>query len=225
MSWPFRKPHGNPVVRDYLAGTPRSIPRDTRLNTLPLVALDLETSGFHVGMDLILSVGVVVFHNGEIPLSGISSWIVRHDHTPVNEATAVHGILPSQSGAGESEPDVLAAILRLLEGSILIGHHVSFDIAMLDSSLRRTFGIRLRNQSIDTAQMAMSQIDAFHRSGYSNQRPPGLDEVCARLGIPVIERHTAAGDAFTAAQLFLMLCAKLKQRLGRELTLGDLGGS
>lgn len=222
MIWPFHKPHENPVVRQYLAGTGRRWSPETPLAALPLVAIDLETSGFRVGMDLILSVGTVAFQHGVIKVSGVSNWIVRHDRSPVNEATAVHGILPSQSGGGDPETEILNSLLPILEGAILVGHHVAFDIAMLDDSLRRAFGIRLLNRKIDTAHLAMATIDAFYQSGYSNQRPPTLDEVCTKVGVPMIERHTAAGDAFTAAELFLVLCAKRKQLLGRELTLGDL---
>jgi DNA polymerase-3 subunit epsilon len=93
---------------------------------------------------------------------------------------------------------------------------------MLDDALRRTFGIRLRNPLVDTARLAMSTIDAFHQTGYSNQRPPTLDEVCAKAGVALIDRHTAVGDAFTTAQLFLFLCAKLKHMLGRELIVDDI---
>ncbi len=222
MIWPFRISHENPVVRQYLAGTRRRWASDTPLGSLPLVAIDLETSGFRVGMDLILSVGTVAFTPEGIQVSKISNWIVRHGHPPINEATAIHGILPSQSEAGEPEAEILTSLLPILEDAILVGHHVAFDVAMLDNSLRRAFGIRLLNRNIDTAHLAMATLDAFHQSGYSNQRPPTLDEVCTKLGVPMMERHTAAGDAFTTAELFLVLCAKLRQRLGRELTLGDV---
>lgn len=220
--WPFPRQHPNEIVRRYQANTPRRLSRNTPVAGLRLLSIDLETTGFRVGSDLVLSVAAVDFTVDEIKLSGISSWMVRHAHTPVNEATAIHGILPSESGNGEPEPEILASLLPLLEGAVMVGHHVAFDAAMLDDALRRTFGIRLRNPQIDTARLAMSSIDAFHQTGYSNQRPPTLDEVCAKAGVALIDRHTAIGDAFTTAQLFLFLCAKLKHKLGRELTIGDL---
>ena len=220
--WPFPRQHPDEIVRRYQANTPRRLPRNTPLAGLRLLSVDLETTGFRVGTDLVLSIAAVDFTADEIKVSGISNWMVRHAHTPVNEATAIHGILPSESGKGEPEAGVLSQLLPLLEGSVLVGHHVSFDAAMLDDALRRTFGIRLRNPLVDTARLAMSTIDAFHQTGYSNQRPPTLDEVCAKAGVALIDRHTAVGDAFTTAQLFLFLCAKLKHMLGRELIVDDI---
>lgn len=220
--WPFQHPNANPVLRNYQDKTPRRPARQTPLAGQRLVALDLETSGFKVGSDLVLSVGAVVFECEEIQLTGISHWIVLHERTPVNEATAVHGILPSQSGRGEPEGAILESLLGVLEGAMIVGHHVGFDAAMLDHALQRIFGIKLRNPLIDTAHLVMRNVDAFHRTRYSNQRPPTLDEVCTKLGIPITDRHTAAGDAFTTAQLFMFLCAKMRQKLGRPLLTGDL---
>jgi DNA polymerase-3 subunit epsilon len=70
--------------------------------------------------------------------------------------------------------------------------------------------------------MAQRTVEAFGVTAYPGQRPPSLDEVCEHLGLPTVERHTAAGDAFTTAELFLVLCARMQRLRGRPLVVDDL---
>ncbi|MGH8021321.1 MAG: hypothetical protein ACREIA_24175 [Opitutaceae bacterium] len=80
----------------------------------------------------------------------------------------------------------------------------------------------LRNPLVDTARLAMAELEAFRKTAYPGQRPPSLDEVCSSLGLPMHDRHTASGDTFTTAQVFLLLAARARRRLGRPLRLKDL---
>jgi DNA polymerase-3 subunit epsilon len=148
--------------------------------------------------------------------------MVFQPEVAVNDAAAVHCILPSDTRSGLPEPLVIEQLLPDLQGSILVGHHVQFDAALLDEALRKRFQVRLRNPIVDTAKLAMIAIDAFAKTGYPGQRPPTFDEVCTHVGLEMIDRHTAAGDAFTTAELFLLLCARLRQRYKRPLVAGDL---
>jgi DNA polymerase III subunit epsilon len=192
------------------------------VDEVTFVVLDAETTGLKVGHDRLLAVALVEAQGGRVRLERSASWLVRQPDAAVNAAVAVHGILPHDTAAGVPEADMLEQLLARLTAVVLVGHHIGFDAAMLDESLRHHHHVRLRNPTIDTARMAMTGIDAFRRTGYANQRPPTLEELCAHTGLPVVARHTAEGDAFTTAQLFLLLCARLRRRLGRPLRLGDL---
>ena len=92
---------------------------------------------------------------------------------------------------------------------------------MLNIALERHFSIPLRNQLLDTAYFASKELEVFRKTGYVNQRPPSMEDVCVQLNVPLAERHTAEGDVFTAAQLFLILRGRLKRRLKRTLLLRD----
>ena len=48
-----------------------------------------------------------------------------------------------------------------------------------------------------------------------------MEEVCAQLNIPIADRHTAEGDVFTTAQIFLILRGRLNRRIKRPLLLRD----
>jgi DNA polymerase III subunit epsilon len=205
-------------VADYIERTPRHMDRKCPWNEINFVVLDAETTGFNAETDRLLSIGLVPIKAGRISVEHRRSWLVRQIDMPNNAAVKIHGIAPAASANGIPENQVLKELLEVLSGAVLVGHHIAFDAAMISNAMQRHFGAKLRNPLVDTAIMAMRHVDAFHKTGYANQRPPGLDEICAHANLPVIGRHTASGDAFTTAQLFLWLCGRLRIRHGHELT-------
>ena len=223
MPWPFTRPHPDPIVRAYIEATPRRPRLRTPLATVPFVVLDAETTGFKIETDRMLSLATVAVRGGQIAVRETRTWLIHQPATPVTEAVAVHGILPCESARGMAERAVLLELLPVLAGAILVGHHVRFDAAMIHAAMRRHFGTGLRNPLVDTAHFAMGTLEAFRKSGYMNQRPPTLEEVCSLCGIQPVERHTAVGDAFTTAEVFLLLCGRVRRMVRhRALRLGDL---
>ncbi|MGD7652534.1 MAG: exonuclease domain-containing protein [Verrucomicrobiales bacterium] len=213
------KPVGQ--VADYIAATKKPPNPKTPIGDCKLVALDCETTGFNIGVDVILSAALLPIEGHSLPISKLQDWLVQQpDHRP-NQATTIHGIMPQESKLGVSEEQLVQAMEPTLRGAVLVGHHAGFDAAVINVLFKRHFKTRIRNYFIDTADLAMVEMDAFKKTGYANQRPPSLDEVCAQLDLPMIGRHTAAGDTFTTAELFLLLCGRRKRRLGRELVLKD----
>ena len=220
MNW-FRR-HRDPLAQAYRDATPRRPARRQAWMELTFLVLDAETTGFKVGQDRMLSLATMPIRHGDLHVGEAADWVVFQSSAPVNAASSVHGILPSETVAGTAERAVLAALLPRLHGAVVVGHHIGFDAAILDEALRRHFGTGLRNPLLDTAALAMATLDAFARTAYPGQRPPTLEELCSHCGITPLDRHTAAGDAFTTAELFLLLCARLRRRLDRPLQARDL---
>lgn len=221
MNWWFG-PKYEPAAEAYRTATPRTVPRKTAVDALRFVVLDAETSGFDLAKDRLLSLATIEVAHGQINIAHTHSWLVFQPHASVNAAVAVHGILPAETAGGEAEARVVEELLPHLHGAVLVGHHVAFDAQMLDAALRRRFRTGLRNPLLDTATFAMQTLDAFRKTAYPGQRPPTLEEVCAHSGIEAIDRHTADGDAFTTAEVFLLMCGRLRRQLGRPLRAGDL---
>lgn len=188
-------------------------------NMVRWAVLDLETTGFKIGKDRILSAAVTIIEDGQFQIKSLQSWYVYQNLKEVNEATKVHGILPCQTKEGIPEKQFLEQLIPLLTGTVIVGHHIKFDAAMLNAALERHFSVPLRNQLLDTAHFASTEMEAFRKTGYANQRPPNMEEVCAQLNVPIAERHTAEGDVFTTAQIFLILRGRLKRRVKRPLLL------
>lgn len=217
----FQRP-SSPLVSNYRRDTPRRVDRKRLCNKINFIALDAETTGFRPGHDRLLSVGLVPIRDGNIDVAGRRTWLVQQADAPSNEAVKIHGIAPAESAAGMPEPQVLAELLEVLTGGVIVGHHIGFDVMMINEALQQHHQTKLRNPVLDTATLAGRQIDAFHKTGYANQRPPSLEEVCSHANLPVMGRHTASGDAFTTAQFFLWLCSRFQIRHHRKLRAGDL---
>lgn len=218
----FKRKDVPDFVSAYRQATPGKLNYKAPIDTLKFVALDAETSGFDTDKDHILSIGIVPIIRGRLEVPARRNWLVRQPETPNNEAVKIHGIAPAESAEATPQIEVLSELLPLLTGAVIVGHHIGFDATVIGTAMKRHFGVKLRNRLIDTAMLSMRHIDAFHKTGYANQRPPSLDEVCQHAGLPVMGRHTASGDAFTTGQLFLWLCSRQRVRIGRELVAGDL---
>ena len=217
----FARKNQPEFIRNYCEQTQRLLTRSKPLEQLRLVALDTEASGFEVGKDRLLSIAVIEIAHKQIQLDQCVEWLVYQSGMTANKATEIHGILPSDTQKGRPESDVLEELLPRLYGAIVIGHQIWFDALMLNDALRRNFGIGFRNPTIDVGLMAMNELQPFRKTGYINQRPPSIEDLCAHLGLPITERHTAEGDAYMAAEIFLLLCGHVRQRRGR-LTKWDL---
>lgn len=218
----FRRRNPDPSIQSYLDASNRRIDKKRALQSSTIVVLDAEATGLRVNADRILSLATLEIENSEIDVSSARSWLVRRGDAPLNEAVHIHGILPSDSEAGVEESQVLRELLPILEGRIIVGHHIRFDLMLLNDAARRHLGIRLKNQCVDTAFLAMQELVAFHKTGYGNQPLPTLEEVCSQLDVTMIDRHTAIGDTFTTAEVFLLLVARMRKRFGRLVRYGDL---
>jgi len=213
----------SPLIQNYLEAAKGRLPWKTPLKNLRFVAIDTETSGLNVGKDRILSIAIFEIIDGQIDVSRSRKWMVFQPEITSTAATAIHGILPCETREGTQEKRVLDELIPLLTGTIVVGHHIRFDAAMLNEAMMRHFKAKFSSWIVDTAHMAINELTPFHRTGYANQRPPSLDEVCSQLDTPVVARHTAEGDAFTAAEIFLLLCGRIRRRLrNRPAQLRDL---
>lgn len=208
-------------VLDYLERTRKPPLQKTPFDAIRFVALDTETSGFRLNTDRLLSIAIFDIVNGQIDVGTDTSWILFQPGAKTNVATEIHGLLPSEIEQGQPENEVLRALLPLLAGAVVVGHNIRFDALMLDEAFRRNFGIRFCNRTIDVGVMAMNELIPFHRVGYANQHAPTIEDICAHLALPMDDRHTAEGDAFIAAEIFLLLSGRMRRRLNRSLLFRD----
>jgi DNA polymerase-3 subunit epsilon len=191
---------------------------ETPLTDVRFVILDSETTGLNPRVDRLITIGAVGVHNGEIALDdGFEAMIRVEENT---SAVTVHGVTRDQSRRGRDEAEVLAAFLDYLGDGVIVGHHIDHDIITFDSACERRWGFRLSNRSLDTMDLTLH----LEKDGAFAGRPPirryTLDALCDMFGVLPHDRHTASGDAFITAQVFLRLL-RLASRHGRA-TLGRL---
>ena len=199
------------------------------LKTKPLtevrfVVFDSETTGLDLAKNKLLSIAGVGMMGTDVQLDDTFSAMVLQPDVGGADAAVVHGLISSDLTDGLPETEAAALFLAYAGDSVLIAHHAAFDMRMLQKAIAPFRGAKVWNASIDTAHLAkrveagsMSSTDA---TGVDKPEDYQLDNLVARYGIEVPERHTAAGDALATALLFQRLLKKAKRR-GIQ-TLGDL---
>lgn len=188
----------------------------------PLFVIDAETTGLDLKKDQLISLGGLKVEGHTIFVQGhLEAYLPTPADHPGAKAVPIHGILPnSRRYTYDREDELLAKLLTFLgEGNIIVGHHIGFDVEMINQALARQGAGPLRNKVVDTARIA----ERLQPAGYWT--PPDqftLDNLARRYRIPLSDRHTALGDAYITAVLWLKLTARLTEKKGRALVVGDV---
>jgi len=178
-------------------------PTHTPLEHLPMVAIDCETTGLDPRRDRIVSIAAVRIEPGlKVADRPHLDLLIDPGIEIPARATAVHGIDRARLDGAPRFADAYRTIAAALEGAVAIGHFVGFDLAILGREAARTGQPWHEPPSFDTASLAAA----------AGWRPDHVDlaEMLGHLGIePRGRRHSAAGDAHMAAELFVALAHRL----------------
>ncbi len=118
-------------------------------------------------------------------------------------SSAVHGITTEMVQGQPRLEEVLPLFARFADGTVLVGHNVGFDMSFFRAREERT-GVHFAQPVLDTLL-----LDA---SLHPDHDQHSLEAIAARLGVDVIGRHTALGDALLTGEVFVRLLALLQQR-------------
>ena len=176
------------------------------ISQVRFVAFDTETTGFNYANDRILSIGAVDIIDDHINLKNAFE-IFLHQDTFNPQAVSIHGIRKHHQYTKYSESQAIELFVQYIGNAVLVGHHVGFDIKMLNMALERMNLPPLRNKMIDTN-------DLFRKTKIinpllNNDKHYTLDDLCTELNITMHDRHNAAGDSLLTALAFLKIKNKL----------------
>jgi DNA polymerase III subunit epsilon len=167
------------------------------------VVFDCETTGLKPSKDVVLSMGAIVVENDAIIVGQNLEIYLSQSHFN-KETVEIHGILKEGKEEKIVEAEAIIRFLEFVQNATLVGHHINFDVEMINRALNRLEVGKLKNQIMDT--------DAMYRKikNLQDDQHSSLDELCKLYKIPMKDRHTAHGDAFITALLFLKLKRKLQ---------------
>jgi DNA polymerase-3 subunit epsilon len=97
--------------------------------------------------------------------------------------------------------EVYAALEQVMAGTVVVGHQIAFDLAMLRGECARNGCSWVEPRSLDTLLLVVSLLPGL--SGAS------LDAVAGELGVSIHGRHTALGDSLVTAEIFASLLPRL----------------
>lgn len=176
----------------------------TPLTALDAVVLDTETTGLDAKSARIVQIGAVRVHGTEVDVGDRFDTLVQPGIAIPPETTRVHGIADADVAGAPRFAEVEPRFAAYLGRSVLIGHTLSFDLAML----KREYGL------IDQPWRAPRFLDVrwLARVVSPTLAHYDLDGLCAWLSITNPGRHTAIGDAMATAGVFAALVPLLRQR-------------
>ena len=208
-------------LRRYLQ-TPAPAP-GTSLTDLPLLAVDVETTGLEPGRDRLLSVGLVPVDGPRIDLSGADSVLVGADDDEgltsrsgvVGQSATLHGITDDALAAGARPADVLDRVFAALTGRVLLAHFSALETGFLGDLCARVHGVRPPFVTVDTLDMHLRVLTGGSDADVTTGPMRGEVRLWAareRYGLPRYRAHDALVDALACAELYLAQTAELADR-------------
>ena len=154
--------------------------------------IDTETTGFGKH-DRIIEIAVVV-------LDPVSMETIDEFDTLVNPdrdvgRTDIHGITASMLLSAPTFGEILGGLLPRLDGAVLVGHNLAYDVRMLRRELERV-GIEL-DKGAGCCTLAMTGSK--------------LDVAAAELDISLENHHRALCDAQVTAEVFRRMADEIGQ--------------
>lgn len=177
----------------------------TPLADLVFTVVDCETTGLHVvNGDRLVAVAAVRVDGARVRTEDTFDRLTNPGMPIPEVSREIHGISDDMVAGAPAPTDVVAAFSRYAADSVLVGHHLGFDLGFLDPVAKRA-SAALPRYHLDT--MLLSAVlfttpDVHH----------GLDALCGRLGVPIIGRHTALGDALATAEVLVRMMPMLRER-------------
>src|SRR5215831_20953381 len=185
------------------------MPAAQRLQSVPFVVVDLETTGGSALFDRVLEVAAIRIENGVV--TDRLECLVEPGMPIPPFVTRITGI---NAGLVRGKPafDTLLPRLRtLMDGAVLVAHNVAFDGNFLANAFKRV-EMPWDGEKLCTLRLSRRLIPGLH--SYR------LDSLCAFLGFTFVQRHRAGPDANATLEVLLHLLERARER-GIE-TLGTL---
>jgi DNA polymerase III subunit epsilon len=170
---------------------------DTYLTQLIYTVFDTETTGLNPdGGDEIISIAAVRIVNNKIIYHGKFDELINPKRDIPPESYRIHGISYDMVSDKDDIQKVLPTFKDFVGKTVLLGHNVAFDMKMFKVKEKIT-GITLNNPVLDTLLLsaALHPVHTHH----------DMENIAQRLGVDIIGRHTALGDAIITAKIFLKL--------------------
>ncbi len=179
------------------------------LSELSYTVFDTETTGLQPSAgDEIISIGAIRIVNSRLLHGEVFDQLIDPRRPLAPESVRIHGIEPAMLTGQAPIARVLPHFHRFCEDTVLVAHNAAFDKRFLQLKEAAT-GVRFTQPVLDTLMLSALV--------HPHQQEHNLEAIAARLGVSVIGRHTALGDAVMTGEIFLRLIPLLAAQGVRTL--------
>lgn len=164
--------------------------------------VDLETTGLSARYNHIIEISCLKYREGK-ELSRYQTLIKPPEPIPYI-IECITGIKNEMVTDSPTFNDVAREVWEYLEGEIIVGHNINFDINFLYDNFKITLDKGFSNDFVDTLRMSRRLLPDIKFTGIGGH---GLDNLCHYFGIvlPEISRHRATGDCLLTNEVFKRL--------------------
>jgi DNA polymerase-3 subunit epsilon len=167
------------------------------LTEFSYTVFDMETTGLNPSEgDEILSIGAIRIVNCRLLRQERFEQLVDPLRPIPWESVQIHGIRQEMLIGKPTIDKVLPGFQQFVGNTILVAHNAAFDMRFLQMKEEQT-AVKIINPVLDTLLLS-----AVVHPSHSNH---DLEAIAQRLGVRILGRHTAMGDALVTAELFLKL--------------------
>lgn len=167
-----------------------------------VVSLDCETTSLDVKQGEIVSIGAVKIKGRKVLSSDRLDIKLKPPKSLTGDSIKIHKIRESDLEDGIDLEDALEQVLAFVGNRPILGYYVNYDVRMLDKYIRPQFGFGLPNKAVELSHVYHDIIKWRSVGGNIDLR---FDTISRHLDIPMLERHTAIGDALTVALMYVRL--------------------
>ena len=182
-------------------------PNAKRLKSIKTyIIIDTETTGLSCKHDKIIEISLARYINGE-KTDCYTTLINPRCHIP-ERVTAINHIRDEDVADAPTFANAWPQISRFFDGSVVVGHNVTFDLNMIGYNMPRK-SQPLEVSYLDTVRLA--------KAAFPGQQNYKLATLVENLGISDIQEHRADSDVDLTAKLFKLCRATIIDQYEREL--------
>lgn len=183
------------------------VPPQTPISNVPLLAVDVETTGLNPKHDEIISIGLVPFSLARIRVAQGMHILVRPRRPLDAKSVVFHHITHSDIALAPDLDQVLDELFSRFAGHVPVVHFRHIEREFFDQAVRVRRGDSFLYPLIDTMEIEARR----HRQSLWARlqrlfgRMPAsirLDDSRQRYGLPSYQAHHALIDAIATAELF-----------------------
>ena len=177
---------------------------DRLLTEITFTVFDTETTGLNPSEgDEIIQIGATRIVNGKLLRSESFEQLVDPQRPLAPESAQIHGITVDMLAGQPHIAEVLPAFHAFAAETVLVAHNAAFDMRFLQLKEEAT-GLRFDQPVLDT--LLLSPVI------HPNQESHRLEAIAERMGVHIVGRHTALGDAIVTGEVFLKMIPLLAQK-------------
>lgn len=173
---------------------------EEKIENIPILAVDFETTGLNSKKDQILSIGYIAIENNEIRLASACHKVIQTTGQLEEKNVVIHQITDDAKSQGDTREAVVENLLNALAGKVMLVHFSRIEKSFLEAACKQMYGIAPVLPIIDTLVLAKRRLD--RQSAAYDPSELRLFTLRERYYLPRYNAHNALSDALATAELF-----------------------